>query len=81
MTDFEERWGFAPDSDYETLRMSGPEYRILRDIDSKNLEKLVNIAIKYEGWKPLGGICTEKPEHGVQWFCQAMIREGEEDAS
>lgn len=55
------------------------KYKILRDIDYKDLEKEVNSAIEHGGWKPLGGLCFEVPEYGVTWFYQAMTLEEEEE--
>lgn len=51
--DFEERWGFAPDSDYEELKCNKTPEEI-RQVQAEVLNKIAELTCAYEATAVVG---------------------------
>lgn len=53
------------------------KYKIIEEIYRFDLEREVNAAIK-QGWRPIGGVCSDTAYGGGSYLYQAMVLGGEE---
>jgi hypothetical protein len=53
------------------------KYKIIEAVHRVDLEREVNAAIK-QGWKPIGGVCSDTAYGSRSYLYQAMVLGGEE---